>query len=470
MRKFIKNLLFAFGAQSIAMISSILISLVMPKILGVETFAYWQLFIFYSGYVIFFHFGLLDGLYLRYGGIRLADMNKRLIGSQIRFMSLWQIVISIILLCILPFFIHDEMRMYVWIMVCIYLVILNMMTGLSYMFQAGNETHLYSIANMISKVLFIVFILVSILIRNNNIKSFLVMYLTAHIAAVAFCVYHGREFIFSKWIDFKTLITETYQNMKIGINMTLSVIASSLILGFGRGFVDQHWNLKSFGVFSLAISLTNFGLMFIAQISMVMFPALRQAGSEKQLSIYSLLRGSIGILICGALVFFVPIKTVLMLWLPDYADSFSYLGILFPICVFDGKMQMLYNTYLKVFRKERVLLLINIVSCLFSLLLCLFSTYVLDSIVAVVYSMIIAIAVRSVIASCYLSKSMNISYEKNIIYEVILCAVFVLANQLSTPGVAFLIYFGFYILVVFMCRKDFMNVYKTLRNCSGNRK
>lgn len=65
---FIKNILYAFLAQGIALFLSVLMSLIVPKILGVEQYSYWQLFIFYTGYVGFFHFGLNDGVYLRLGG------------------------------------------------------------------------------------------------------------------------------------------------------------------------------------------------------------------------------------------------------------------------------------------------------------------------------------------------------------------------------------------------------------------
>lgn len=66
--KFLSNLKFAFTAQLVSLTLSILLSLVAPKILGVEMYSFWQLFIFYTTYVNIFHFGISDGLYLRLGG------------------------------------------------------------------------------------------------------------------------------------------------------------------------------------------------------------------------------------------------------------------------------------------------------------------------------------------------------------------------------------------------------------------
>ncbi|WP_249630235.1 hypothetical protein [Streptococcus uberis] len=67
-KSFKKNLLAAFSAQGVSLLISILMSLFVPKILGITEFSYWQLFIFYIGYAGFFHFGYNDGLYLKLGG------------------------------------------------------------------------------------------------------------------------------------------------------------------------------------------------------------------------------------------------------------------------------------------------------------------------------------------------------------------------------------------------------------------
>ena len=75
--KFLSNLKFAFTAQLVSLTLSILLSLVAPKILGVEMYSFWQLFIFYTTYVNIFHFGISDGLYLRLGGKKYKSLNYR---------------------------------------------------------------------------------------------------------------------------------------------------------------------------------------------------------------------------------------------------------------------------------------------------------------------------------------------------------------------------------------------------------
>lgn len=458
MGKFKKNLIFAFLAQGTSTALSILTSLVLPKMLGVESFAYWQLFIFYSGYVGFFHFGLSDGLYLKYGGIPIEKMDKDLIGSQFRLMVAWQTAISIIVLVALPFLITDQERYFVWIMTAIYLVVANATWCLGYIFQAANETRIHSTGTIISKLLFAITLIGCVFAKLYDYRVYVCLYVAAQGIALIYSLYRGWRFVTSKWRPLRGVIKEVVSNMRIGINLTFSNIASSLILGFGRGFVDRHWDISAFGLFSMAISLVNFLLQFITQISMVMFPALRQVSDTKKEEIYLLLRESVGIVLCGVMIFYVPMRSLLELWLPQYAESLRYLSVILPICVYDGKMQMLYNTYMKVLRKERTLLYINIFSCGLSLFLCIAFTAIYDVVIMAVFAMIVAIAVRSIVASIYLSKVMDVSVEKNLIYEVILTVIFIVINLNCGVIEAFVGYLVAYSIVVFLKRKTLGNI------------
>ena len=93
--QFIKNLFAAFLAQGISLLVSVFMSFIIPKILGVTQYSYWQLFIFYSGYVGFFHFGFNDGLYLRLGGKKFEELDYDNIGTQFKLFFFIQCFISL---------------------------------------------------------------------------------------------------------------------------------------------------------------------------------------------------------------------------------------------------------------------------------------------------------------------------------------------------------------------------------------
>lgn len=462
-KRFTKNLIFAFSAQGLSFVFSVLMSLLVPKVLGVEQYSYWQLFIFYSTYVGFFHFGLSDGVYLRYGGTEFEDLDKESIGSQFKLMIIWQIIICI---CVLPFLLHfagNTERQYIWILVAVYLVVANATWYLGYIFQAANRTSVYSTSIIISKSSYILFILAMLVIRPKSFRPFVAFYVAAQGIAFLYIAYIGRSFIFTRIRSLKATIQGAISNISIGINLTISNIVSSLILGIGRAMVDRTAGLESFGLLSLAITLTNFFLQFIAQVSMVMFPALRQINEESMKRIFVKLRSGISYLLTLILLVFVPFKIILSWWLPQYTESIRYLAFLLPICVFDGKMQLLFNTYMKVLRKERIMLIINMISLGISAVLCAIGAYLIKDIVAVAIAMMVAIVMRSIISNSYLSKAMNIRLDKNIIWEVALAFIFIFANAYTSSLIAFVIYgvaYGFYVMLNLNEIKGLLNTAK----------
>ena len=158
-KKTLNNLIYSFSAQIISICLSISMSLIIPKILGVEDFGYWQLFLFYINYVGFFHFGITDGMYLKNGGIEYDKLDKKSISSQFYMLVLFQIILVLLFSVLSYFFINDELRKCIIIFTGIYMIIANMNWYLGYVFQATNRVKLYSISVMIDKIIFLLSII-----------------------------------------------------------------------------------------------------------------------------------------------------------------------------------------------------------------------------------------------------------------------------------------------------------------------
>ena len=79
---FLKNLSVAFVANLISLLGSTIITIFLPKFIGVTQYAYYQLYIFYTSYIGFLGLGWLDGIYLRYGGKFYDKIDKKLFSAQ----------------------------------------------------------------------------------------------------------------------------------------------------------------------------------------------------------------------------------------------------------------------------------------------------------------------------------------------------------------------------------------------------
>ena len=138
-KELVKNGAAAFASQGVSFLLSILVSLLVPKVLGVEEYGYWQLFIFYSSYTGFFTFGLADGVYLVEGGASRNTIDKRKVNSSLWLALAYEIPIAtvVVLLCALMDF--GQEREFVISATAAYFVISSSWSSLGFVFQAMNE-------------------------------------------------------------------------------------------------------------------------------------------------------------------------------------------------------------------------------------------------------------------------------------------------------------------------------------------
>ena len=370
-RRILRNIIYAFAAQGISLLLSILTSLILPKFFDKANYGYWSLFLFYTGYTGFFHFGLNDGVYLKIGGTEYEDMDKKLLGGQFWFGALFQsvIAIGIVLWAVLSG--NGVDTEFVFIMTAVYMLLYNLTLYLGCVFQAANETRLYSLSVMIDKIVFMVSILALFIVKSSDYKTYVWLYMSAKLCAMLYCVYKGREIVFAGRMAFGTVAREALDSIRIGINLTIANIAGNLILGGGRFIIDRYWGIEDFGEVSFSLTLTNFFLLFVSQISMVLFPALRQIDEKRQKSLFEMSKHVLNVMLPIVFLVYIPAKEILKLWLPQYEVSLAYMAILLPMCIFDGKMNLVCATYFKVLRKERFLLYVNIFSMVLSVVLSL---------------------------------------------------------------------------------------------------
>ena len=79
---FIQNMSYTLVSNVISLIISIITILIVPRYVGVETYGYYQLYIFYINYVGVSFIGWCDGIYLREGGKQYDELDKPVYSSQ----------------------------------------------------------------------------------------------------------------------------------------------------------------------------------------------------------------------------------------------------------------------------------------------------------------------------------------------------------------------------------------------------
>src|SRR5699024_9858515 len=119
----IKNLYYTVAANFATLGISILLNLFVPKLLGVTEYSYWQLYVFYSSYVGFLHFGWIDGIYLKIGGEEYNKLDKRSLGSQFWYLTIFEFFVSIAIVVWAYFFMPNSSQSLILILTAVVSVI-----------------------------------------------------------------------------------------------------------------------------------------------------------------------------------------------------------------------------------------------------------------------------------------------------------------------------------------------------------
>lgn len=435
-RSLAKNAGAAFLAQGVAMCLSVIQTLLVPKLLGTTQYGYWQLFIFYTSYVGFAHLGLNDGIYLIKGGQTREVIDKKSVNSQFLFGLLYQSLFAAIILVLAVMGGFGPDREFVIICTGVFLIIQNAAYYFMFVLQLMNETRRSSYSTIVERLTFLVPLLVLLVVRYHSYKPFVISYIFSSIVQLAYCSWYCRDFFHAGLEPLSQTVAESWESIRVGFKLMMANIASQLVLGIARFAIDAAWGIDTFGELSLSLSLVNFFLQFVCQASMVLFPALRQSDVSETKSFFVNARDSMSLFFPLIYAFYYPMVWLLSLWLPKYANSFTYFAFLIPICVFDSKMNICCTTFFKVLREEGRLMKVNICTCVASAALTLVAVYVLGSIFWVIGGVVIAIIGRSLWSEARLTHELAVPSDCAItVGELALTMVFV-STAFLLPGPA----------------------------------
>lgn len=313
--------------------------------------------------------------------------------------------------------------------------------------QAVNKIKDFSIGRVVENISFIGLFLFFAIQYKQAFQPFVISYLISKILNLIFYSHKVlpviKEIKFGSPFYFKEFIF----NVKNGGILVLSNIASMLILGCGRFMIDIHFGIATFSKVSLMIMMVNFILTFVNQISLVLYPELKQWDESKKHSFYEKSVNVLSLYAPFVFVAYVPFKIFIEKWLPEYSSSTIYLLYLIPFCLFDGKMQLIYNTVYKVNNMIIPLLLCNTISLVLSFIMMTFSIYVAESTSLVVMSMMIAVIARSLIAELIYTKSLKLTFpfiERAL--EILLVAIFITIYSRLEMFTATIVYLMSYLI------------------------
>lgn len=459
---FAKNISYSFFSNILSALISAAITLIIPKLINVEHYGYYQLYLFYASYVGVSYLGWCDGLYLRKGGQYYEEIDKPLHCTQFWLLGLFEAVFYMVLIVAAFFLVSDTEKRFVLACVCVAAIGMCLRWFITFLLQATARIKENAVVTIAEKIVFLLISIPMVLAGYRGFRLLIVADVAAKYISLFIGVFYCRDMVFSKLLPVKNVLHEIWENISAGFKLMMASLCSMLIIGVVRFGVERRWGIATFGKVSLTLSLSNMVLTAINAVAVALYPMLRRTDEKNMPKIYGVMRVTLMSVIFGGIIFYYPVQRVLSSWLPQYAESLRYAAILLPVCVYESKMSMLVNTYYKTLRLENLLMKCNMAALGLSVVCTLLSTLVLNSVTAAIFSILIVLIFRCMLSELLLARHIDIRVTKDMVMELGMTAAFIVCNWYF--GFAGMIaYAGCYAVYLFLKRQDIKETFQYIK-------
>lgn len=441
--QFGRNLMLSILVQIISVCVSFILNLIVPKFIDGYQYAYWQTFVLYFGYVGVLHFGLLDGIVLRYSQYDYDQLDKARLRSQFQILLVSTGAFAL-LGCLFALIFCDGIARSTIVFVSAGIVSRNIFTYSSYSFQITNRISKYAILVILQRLVYGLMALVLLFLGVNRFEWYCIAELFGDVLAVAVAFFFNKGLHFGKSLPMKEAFAEWKKNTAAGVILLLANWTSLLLLGSAKMIIQWRWDDLVFGKISFSFSLSGIFLTFISAISVVLFPSLKRMEQDKLPALYRKIRGGLSPFLFVMMLFYFPGCWLLEMFIPAYSESLQYLGTLLPIVVFSSTVSLLTNNYLKAYRKEGAMLAVNLISIAVSVTLFVVGAYVLNSLLVVLVAIVAATMLNAILSEVVVMKTICVSFFQMFAPEILLTAAFIAFTNIFDHWIAF----GLYLVAV----------------------
>lgn len=424
--RLVRNISYSVMANLVSLLVGVAVVLLVPKLVGVEEYGYFQLFLFFIGYVGFFHFGWADGIILRYAGERWERLNRPRFAGQTAFFLLFEISLWG-LFCFASWICGEEgSRLYVLLStgLCAVLVLAN--TFFRFILQATNRIRAFAFLTLSERLTYLLLVLIGLVLKERSFHFYIATYIGAQSISLAVAVFFCRDIIQTRPERWQNIWRETRICLGVGSKLMVANIASMLILGVLRFGIERVWGVATFGKVSLLLSAISFLFIFVNAVSTVLLPSLRGETDDRLRELYFPLRCSLSWFLLLSFAFVWPVQEIAKWWLPAYADALNLLPLVLPVCLYECTVNLTTGTYLKVLRMEKDFLWGNSWALAVSLVLMLIFMVIWKNLPLTILSMSIALAARLWLLEYRLIGRLGISVRPILLTETVVCVAYVM--------------------------------------------
>lgn len=460
-KKFTRNVLLITFTNLIRFLANAAATLIVPLLLDKANYGYYKTFTLYLTYFGIFNLGLIDGIYLKFGGVDYQDLDKSKFRAYTRFLLYLELIVSIIIFLVSFLSIKGDTK-YVFMFLGINMLSVQFTTYFQRISQITTRFSKQAIFDLLYSVCILIIVGILYITHTTSFKIYLSLVVVMNYLILIWYIANYMDIIKGPHEKIRDVKSDLLKLIRLGMPLMIANLAGEFILNMDRQVVNIFFTKEEYAVYAYAYNILSVANIFISAISLVLYPFLRKMDLENLKKNYSDANALILIVVYCCLTAYFPLVKVIEWLLSSYMDSIPILRIIFPIIVFTSSITVIKHNYYKALDKNHVYFYKSLFMLVLSLGANLAAYFIFGTMESISIASIITMMIWYIDTEIYFIKHYRVHFLKNFLYLIIMLAgyyltVYLIPNIYLGCG----IYILLVVLVSFICYKPLIvNVIK----------
>ena len=439
---FFKNVTKVALSNITTILAGAIAGFLLPKIIGVTNYGYYKTFSLYISYVSIFQFGIMEGIYLKFGGIDYDKLDKKLFRFYSRFLILLEFFTSLIFV-IISLLVFNNDYQFIFLCVSLFLLFQNITTYYQYISQITSRFNELSIRNILKSILTIISVAGMWVYYHFYSKIFLsykiytILYCIIFAILTIWYIFTYKDITFGekiKRVDIKENET-IFSLLKIGFPLLMSNLCTTIIFAIDRQFVSLLFDIDTYGSYSFAYNMLQLVTVAASSISTVIYPSLKKYNKEKLIDEYSHVISAFTIFMLGCCLVYFPLKAFIPFFFASqskYVDSLPIFRIILPSLAISCAITVVIHNYYKIFKLNFRYFLIVVTILVLSIITNFIAYYFFKTPSSISIASVIIMSMWNLIVNIYLHIKIKIKFLFNTIYAIVMIMLFYLFSSFNS--------------------------------------
>ena len=344
------NLLVYFVSSISAVFITVILQFLLPKVISVEAYGTYKTFTLYLSFTSLLHFGLKDGIYLKISEQEEFDRK----GNTIYYSTLFiQQLFVLLVMLVLSFIGAGIVRVFIMALAMTsFFFIMN--TYYDSLFQSQKKFKIVSYLKVFKEAIFLLSVIAGYLIMQDlDVTILFALYVLAAMLTFAIYTFRARGLIAIKIPNKSELKTILYPVYRRGVALITGNFGNQINSNVDKLFVSSFFSVSAFAYYSFGgmfFVLTN---TLVGSVATVLLPYLLTDYKDRLEATYRKLLKLTTVFALLLFLYVIAVGFIVQYFYTEYLESIPIIAMFFGAMVYNVKINIVQNNYLKTLNLDR---------------------------------------------------------------------------------------------------------------------